>query len=337
MSSPDSDAAFLASLGLTAADLLLSPGDEPDSGAAGMGVVENPWAVLQTADLLSRDQICTILGIPNMVVRSPSGWTYSRYITSRYGASPEARHAHYAAHHPLLEFCAETGLFELWSREYVAGLAAYLKGQLEAYQPRGGPTPSTLTVLEVGAGSGQLVRHLREQLKAEPPVLCGGCTWEIAGVDVAPPCGSGVSKMDYRSALCTFHPVIVLCSWMPRGQDWTLHFRRCNSVEEYVLIGEIDDGCCGHPWCTWGVPRPQNPDGPNSAGIGQDDVAALTVDTAAPGHDGGGGLPPPPPYAADGFTRRRLDRLSDLQLSRTTLVPDGVSFSHTVTFTRDER
>ena len=20
----------------------------------------------------------------------------------------------------------------------------------------------------------------------------------------------------------------------------------------YVLIGEADDGCCGHPWLTWG-------------------------------------------------------------------------------------
>lgn len=38
----------------------------------------------------------------------------------------------------------------------------------------------------------------------------------------------------------------------------------------------------GHPWWTWGVPRPQNPDGPNSAGIGQDDVAALTVDNLVP-------------------------------------------------------
>ena len=67
---------------------------------------------------------------------------------------------------------------------------------------------------------------------------------------------------------------MVLCSWMPPGQDWTADFRRpvdiANDataygendgdegeeperlVEEYILIGEADDGTCGHNWHTWG-------------------------------------------------------------------------------------
>ena len=40
--------------------------------------------------------------------------------------------------------------------------------------------------------------------------------------------------------------LIVLCSWMPPGQDWTKDFRNERQVEEYILIGEADDGTCGH-------------------------------------------------------------------------------------------
>jgi hypothetical protein len=47
--------------------------------------------------------------------------------------------------------------------------------------------------------------------------------------------------------------VIVLCSWMPMGQDWTSHFRNAK-VDEYILIGEADDGSCGDNWLTWGNP-----------------------------------------------------------------------------------
>ena len=47
--------------------------------------------------------------------------------------------------------------------------------------------------------------------------------------------------------------VIILCSWMPMGQDWSQLFRDAN-VDEYILIGEADDGSCGHNWSTWGNP-----------------------------------------------------------------------------------
>ena len=36
-------------------------------------------------------------------------------------------------------------------------------------------------------------------------------------------------------------------------EDWTDEIRKCESVEEYILIGEADGGCCGDAWRTWGI------------------------------------------------------------------------------------
>ena len=104
---------------------------------------------------------------------------------------------------------------------------------------------------------------------------------------------------------------------MPPGQDWTAAFRRPIAaanvddvardddgastervVEEYILIGEADDGTCGHNWYTWGnsdfldrIPKPDH---------NEDDVR--NTETA--------------PYVLDGYVRRDLDELSMLQFSR---------------------
>ena len=58
-------------------------------------------------------------------------------------------------------------------------------------------------------------------------------------------------------------------------------------AEEYVLIGDVDDGTCGHNWLTWGNPVLGTDDG--------DDV---------------------PPHVADGYERADLRNLSALQFSR---------------------
>lgn len=98
--------------------------------------------------------------------------------------------------------------------------------------------------------------------------------------------------------------VIVLCSWMPPGHDWTQDFRNPQSsihspgesglgmVDEYILIGECDDGSCGHNYLTWG-----NPDAYES-------------------EDGSESSVPIPPYAQDGYKRIDLEDLSLLQISR---------------------
>lgn len=101
--------------------------------------------------------------------------------------------------------------------------------------------------------------------------------------------------------------VIVLCSWMPMGLDWTALFRDCG-VEEYILIGEADDGSCGHNWKTWGNPAffedAQEVDDNNNNNISNNNNGE--------GADRDG---PIPPYEMDGYVRWDMDALSQFQFS----------------------
>ena len=165
-------------------------------------------------------------------------------------------------------FCEECNIYQLWTKEYVEGLAAYLLDRTQSYD---GDT----LVLDVGAGDGFLAQLLREafdfeakreqrqprvqrrtviprRLKSKriPKVVAtDDGSWHI--LPMAP-----VESLDVARALQKYNKdksrqVIVLCSWMPNGMDWTALFRDHN-IDEYILIGEYDDGSCGDNWQTWG-------------------------------------------------------------------------------------
>lgn len=47
------------------------------------------------------------------------------------------------------------------------------------------------------------------------------------------------NRLDYDRALARYPTTaIVLCSWMPMGEDWTAALRAPLPVQEYILIGE---------------------------------------------------------------------------------------------------
>ena len=110
-----------------------------------------------------------------------------------------------------------------------------------------------------------------------------------------------------------------------------------------MLIGEADDGCCGHNWLTFGNPAfrddpvlgAQQRAPPLSAPAAGADAAprapfALRPPSSLEGSEGGPHGPAPgggaaaaagaraavAPYEEDGFERFELERLSRLQLSR---------------------
>jgi hypothetical protein len=141
-----------------------------------------------------------------------------------------------------------------------------------------------------------------------------------------------VERLDVKTALSKYvanarspgaadQQVIVLCSWMPMGIDWTSSFRQAG-VTEYILIGECDDGQCGDNWLTWG----------NVAFL--DDLQAelnakLTTEEstikAAEASER-----PPAPYQNDGYVRQELSKLESFQFSR---YDCSVSrFSRTISF-----
>ena len=90
------------------------------------------------------------------------------------------------------------------------------------------------TVLEVGAGSGRMSYYLKEKLKHDKNIFIIATdpgSWQLTK-------HFRVEPYSYQDAIKAFQPNMILTSWMPLGEDWTNVMRRCNSVEEYLLIGE---------------------------------------------------------------------------------------------------
>eukprot|EP00927_Polykrikos_kofoidii_P077278 TRINITY_DN74236_c0_g1_i1.p1 TRINITY_DN74236_c0_g1~~TRINITY_DN74236_c0_g1_i1.p1 ORF type:complete len:305 (-),score=28.48 TRINITY_DN74236_c0_g1_i1:330-1244(-) len=153
--------------------------------------------------------------------------------------------------------------YEVHTHGHVAELARYLVSLAHERQSllRGGP----LRILEVGAGSGLLTAHLRssirtlvqagtvEVLQATDRGDRGLAVSSLSHIQSEMPSAAAlpvVECMSYTDALVVKSPHVVICSWMPLGQDWTPAFRRCPSVFEYILIGEADTGVCGSR-ATW--------------------------------------------------------------------------------------
>ena len=175
--------------------------------------------------------------------------------------------------------------------------------------------------LDVGAGNGRLAYFLRRAM--EDMTNQGGGSQKLPKI-IASNDGSWrapmydnkhieVEKLSAVESLDKYGPkkdtrLIVLCSWMPPGQDWTADFHRPiydedndrvgGLAEEYILIGEADDGTCGHHWYAWG--------NPNVLVSNEDDEESKDEE-----------VPPPElPYASDGYERVDLNNLMRLQFSR---------------------
>ena len=222
--------------------------------------------------------------------------------------------------------CEEGGIYEFWTEEYVSGLADYLSSRCENFH---GET----VIVDLGAGDGCLSHFLQKYMKDfrsgtkkrrnEGPNLkhmrgknkrAGSKNKISLPMMVATDDGSWkidpkaeVEKLNVTEALKKYnafdesgkrnHQLITICSWMPMGVDWTKEMRD-SGVDEYILIGECDDGNCGENWLTFG-----NPEFKDDIYLDETESQAIKPSVIAP-------------YKMDGFTRTDLDDLSVLQYSR---------------------
>lgn len=132
-----------------------------------------------------------------------------------------------AAEHPLSSLCDDLPLYQLWTQESVAALAAWIRGH------------GLKRVVEVGAGDGRLARWLRPLVPDTTLVATDSGAWRTIH-PLAP-----VERCDARLAPRAYDADAVVSSWMPYGVDWTPAWRRAPSVRAYVLIGEGPFGCVG--------------------------------------------------------------------------------------------
>uniref|UniRef100_A0A7S0RVG8 Uncharacterized protein n=1 Tax=Pyramimonas obovata TaxID=1411642 RepID=A0A7S0RVG8_9CHLO len=241
--------------------------------------------------------------------------------------------------------------YEVVTRDYIALLAAYIHG-LAVHEKSKRPSAGTLRVLELGAGDGRLTHHLAESLrqlqdrdelpnqssvaahgKSSPWVDVCACDSGLRGLHKASPVGERVELMDYTKALELHQPHLVICCWQPMGTDWTKEVRATTSVQEYLLIGETDDGICGRPWETWGFSFMCE-----SSSSSDEDEDETDEDVAAKERRTSEKVQSPSsmlrPFQADGFQRVELPTLSAVQICRTDERWSSRRHSRTVSFQR---
>jgi hypothetical protein len=265
---------------------------------------------------------------------------------------------------PLNVLCEEAGVYQLWTREYIENLGKYLLKRTAAF---GGKT----IVLDVGAGDGLLAQSLRNYfekgdeprksrksgsrpvrpvqaskpssrrpLKIPSVVAADDGSWSITVSEKVNVENLGVEEVIARYATDdSEQQVIVLCSWMPMGDDWTPIFRK-GGVDEYILIGESDDGQCGDNWETWGnhdflseVVDKELTRAMGDDSISDNDTDSQTADAEASVDQSL--LTTPRAYEAEGYARNDLDNLLPYQFSRYDCAPS--KFGKTVSFRRVDR
>mmetsp|Transcript_19407 Transcript_19407/g.47937 ORF Transcript_19407/g.47937 Transcript_19407/m.47937 type:complete len:555 (-) Transcript_19407:39-1703(-) len=209
---------------------------------------------------------------------------------------------------PLNAICEEANLYQLWTKEYVQHLGDYL---LQEYAFN-----NKTSIVDIGAGDGLLIRYLQEYMEGKlKKAKRGRKTKHAATMPTMVSTDDGswgifakakVEKLNVEGALEKYGKknnqdddeslVVVLCSWMPQQVDWTAQFRQSN-VDEYILIGEADDGSCGHGWETWGNPI--------FAPTPKESSDRTTTTTTQP-----------PAFQQDGYQRWDMDSLVPFQFSR---------------------
>ncbi len=122
-------------------------------------------------------------------------------------------------------WCELHNVFLLVNKEFIKALAS----AIEEINPE--------VIVEVGAGHGLLSRHLSKALGREV-IATDDNSWDSE-------IPSNTVKMDYKDALKTYNPDLVIASWIPYGRYWTGFFRRHPSVKGYILIGESSGGASG--------------------------------------------------------------------------------------------
>ena len=220
-------------------------------------------------------------------------------------------------------------MYEVFTREHVAGLAAYFRARATEWLGADAASRS-FRVLELGAGSGALRDALTAATRAlDERAGHHACSVTYHATDdysfrarrfhrdarttERSTESETVRAMDYRDALrdnaaCEGHsPDAVLICWHPIREDWTSDVRRVPSVREYVLVGEADFGACGRPAETWGN-RDFAPSADSEPRGGDEDLPETSRSGARAWQ---------PPHEADGFERVDLACLSKYQVCRT--------------------
>ncbi len=121
-------------------------------------------------------------------------------------------------------------VFQLLNIEFIRELAKVIKDM------------NSEIILEVGAGEGLLGKYLSKELGKNIILTDDHSWWERENIKIG---NKEIIKKDYKDAIKSYNPDIIIASWIPYKRWWTKEFRECESVKCYILIGEGPGGCTG--------------------------------------------------------------------------------------------
>lgn len=122
---------------------------------------------------------------------------------------------------PLVE---PKGIYCFYSRALVKELARLIDGR---------------PALEIAAGDGTLTRFLAEE--GAKVTAVDDHSWSHA-IEYPP----AVLRQDAKSALETYRPRVVICSFPPPGNEFERHVFKTRTVELYVVIGSTSEFAAGN-------------------------------------------------------------------------------------------
>jgi len=208
--------------------------------------------------------------------------------------------------------------FEIWTKEYVEQLGYYTAERFKTLKEKDSNISSI--VLEVGARDGRLsyfLNNFKSKMNSFKDINFVAADnpekykkyWNVLS-------NIPLEKTDYKDAIEKFKPALVICSWMPKNEDWTEFFRTKSFIKEYILIGDVNK--YGDFEKTWG----------GSEIINLLDKAFLTTANK--------NIPSEImekikklPFYKDGFDLYELKRLEDFQIDHST-------YFYTKPFYKDE-
>lgn len=161
-------------------------------------------------------------------IKQEKDWVKNNFTNCPYIYDPEAPwldNAIICRLSVLTPYCDWFGLDQLLSREFNDSLAREIQ--------KLGLAP----ILEVNAGCGDLAMALSRR-GIELTAVDSGQRPRRRGKAIP---DSVPQKMNHREAIEKYRPELVICSWMPKDEDWTRDFRDYDFIQAYLLIGVEDE------------------------------------------------------------------------------------------------
>ena len=137
--------------------------------------------------------------------------------------------------------------FQIYTKEFVDSFAKFITDKIKEQ------TKKEIAIMDVGAGNGRLTHFLEETIgnQIKDKIIKFSAIDDLSWDNKISSSGGSpfwiqknfkVEELSIEEALKN-DPDIVVCSWMPKDEDWTKFFKENINIKIFIMIGEENE--CG--------------------------------------------------------------------------------------------